>query len=414
MLGRRFPALAHRDFALLWGANVVSRIGTQMRDLALAWQIYVLTRSPLALGLLGAARVLPVIVLALWGGATADALDRRRVMIATQAVLTATSGAMALLTHAGMATPGLLYVLIGLAGAATAFDNPARQSLIVNLLPPRDLPNGLTLSIFGWHFATVVGPAIGGVVLAATSIEAIYLIDTVSFGAVIAALVVLRVRHEPPRAGGERRGRVDLGAVLEGLRFLRTKPLLIWLMVVDFLATFFAGSLLLLPIFANEIFHVGERGLGLLAGAPAAGSLIASAWLASRPPIERQGAAVLCAVAAYGACTALFGLCPWFLGALVLLAAAGAADTVSTVVRQVARQTMTPDPLRGRMTSITMIFFMGGPQLGEVEAGLVAQLTSARFSVASGGLACVLVAAAVAAAAPALRSLRAERAPAGS
>ena len=402
---RRYAALAHRDFALLWSANVVSRVGTQMRDLALAWQVYVLTRSPLALGLLGAARVVPVVVLALWGGAAADALDRRRVMIATQTVLTATSAAMALATWSGAATPPLLYALVALAGAATAFDNPARQSLIVNLLPERDLPNGLTLSIFGWQVATVVGPALGGLLLASTSVQAIYAIDAVSFGAVIVALLVIRVRGEGAGRPVERRD-VSLSAVLEGLRFLKSKPVLVWLMVVDFLATFFAGSMLLLPIFANEVFKVGERGLGLLAGAPAVGSLLMSGWLSSRPPITRQGPVVLGAIAAYGACIALFGLCPWFPVALLLLAGSGAADTISTVIRQVARQTMTPDALRGRMTSITMIFFMGGPQLGEVEAGAVAQLTSARISVVSGGALCVGAAALVAALVPALRTLR--------
>ena len=401
----RFPALRHRDFALLWVANIVSRIGTQMRDVALAWQIYLLTKSPVALGLLGAARVVPMILLALGGGVAADALDRRRLLITTQSIIALTSVGMALATRGGWATPPLLYAMVGVAAAATAFDNPARQSLVVNLLPKADLTNGLTLGIMGWQVATVVGPAVGGVLLAAVSIEAIYWIDAVSFLAVIVALTIISPRQDAG-APAEGRGRLSLRAVAEGFGFLKTRPALVWLMFLDFLATFFAGSMLLLPIFADRVFAAGERGLGLLTSAPAVGSLIASGWLSTRPPIQRQGVAVLGAVVCYGASIALFGLTTSLPLALLLLALSGAADTVSTVVRQVVRHTLTPDHLRGRMTSINMIFFMSGPQLGEVEAGLVAAAFSARISVVSGGLACVLLAVLVASLAPRLRRLR--------
>jgi MFS family permease len=384
---------------------VVSRAGTQMRDVALSWHIYVLTGSPLALGLLGAARVVPILALAMVGGVAADALDRRRMMIATQSVLTATAAAMALLAATGRASAGALYALVALGSAASAFDNPARQALVVNLLPDEHVPNGLALSIFGWQAATVVGPAIGGVLLAATSVEVLYAADAVSFLAVIAALLLVRPRRPDAAPAGGTRAGLRLSAALDALRFLRTKPLLVWLMVADFLATFFGGSMLLLPIFAEEIFHAGARGLGLLAAAPAVGAVLASAWLSVRPPIRRQGLAVLGAIAVYGASVAAFGITGSLLAAIALLAISGVADTVSTVVRQVVRQTQTPDDLRGRMTGVNMMFFIGGPQLGEVEAGAVAQLTSARVSVVSGGIACVAVAAIVAGLAPSLRRL---------
>jgi hypothetical protein len=161
-----------------------------------------------------------------------------------------------------------------------------------------------------------------------------------------------------------------------------------------------------MPIFASEIFHVGTRGLGLLVAAPAVGAVAATVVLSMRGPLKRHGVAVVGAVVAYGACIAAFGLTRSFVAGLVLLAGSGAADTVSTVVRQVARQLMTPDALRGRMTAVNMIFFVGGPQLGEAEAGAVATLTSARIAVVSGGVACMLVALAVAAVAPTLRKLR--------
>ena len=378
-----------------------------MRDVALAWQIYLLTHSPIALGLLAAFRIVPVIVLALGGGVMADAFDRRRVMLATQTIMAATSVALAVLTHSGQATPALLYALIALSGAATAFDNPARQSLVVNLLPPEDLPNGLALGITGWQVATVIGPGIGGLMLGAGPIEWIYVVDAISFTAVLGALLAIRPRNAAAAPeGGRARGDMSFRAALDGLRFLAGQRPLIALMLIDFLATFFAGSMLLLPIFANEIFHVGARGLGWLASAPAVGALITSVWLSSRAPIRRQGLTVLGAVVAYGACIAGFGLSRSFPLALALLAGSGAADTVSTVVRQVVRHTLTPDDLRGRMTAINMIFFMSGPQLGEVEAGFVAAATTARISVVSGGLACMVVALLVSTAVPTLRKLR--------
>jgi MFS family permease len=408
----RFAALRHRDFTLFWLSNVVSRIGTQMRDVALAQQLYVLTHSPLALGLMGASRFLPIVILALGGGVAADALDRRRIMLATQSILAVTSASMALLTWRGWMTTGMAYGFVALSAAANAFDGPARQTIVPNLLPDEDLPNGLTLSWLGIQVATTVGPALGGLMLDATSFQAIYALDAISYAAVLVALRSIRTRKEaardqPSTEAPGARARLTLGALVDGLRFLRHKPVLIWLMVLDFGATFFAGSLLLLPIFANEIFAVGPRGLGWLLSAPSAGALIASAWLAFRPPIERYGRAVLGSVLVYGVCIAAFGLTHSYPLALLFLAASGAADTVSTVVRQVVRQTFTPDALRGRMTGVNMIFFIGGPQLGEVEAGAVAELSSVRASVVSGGLLCVLVALSLGAAVPLLRRLKA-------
>jgi MFS family permease len=412
LIRSRLPALQHRDFAIFWAAHVVSRIGTQMREVALGWHLYVLTRSPLALGLLGAFRVAPIVVLALGGGVVADAFDRRRLMLITHSLFLLASAALAWFTAEGRATPGLLYGMVALSAAAAAFDNPARQALTVNLLPERDLSNGLTLSILGWQLATVIGPAIGGILLAVTSIEVIYAVDAASFLAVLGALMVVRPRFGLAANGAMKvagAAGVSFKAVVEALRFLRKKPVLVWLMVTDFAATFFAGSLQQLPIFAEEIFKVGTKGLGLLTSAPAVGALIASAWMSSRPPVRRYGVTVLGAVLVYGVCVAGFGLSSYFPLALALLAGSGAADTVSTVVRQVVRQTLTPDELRGRMTGINMMFFVGGPQLGEVESGVVAKLTgSVRAAVVSGGILCIFASALIAALAPGLRKLRRE------
>jgi len=400
----RFPALRHRDFALLWGGNVVSRLGTQMCDVALAWQLYMLTHSKLALGMIGAARAIPIILLALGGGVVADAFDRRRILVVTQSTLALASTALAILTWRGAMTAPVLYAIAALSAATGAFDGPARQSIITNILPEEDLANGLSLGVMGFQISTVVGPLVGGMLLEITSIEVIYAIDAISFFAVLAALAVIRPRE---RTLAKTSG-MGASAIIEAIRFLRDNRVLVWLMLIDFFATFFAGSLLLLPAFADEIFHAGASGYGWLVAAPSAGALAASAWLSYRPPIKRWGVVLLGAVMAYGASITAFGLVSSFKLALLLLAASGACDTVSMVIRQVARQTLTPDALRGRMTGVNMIFFVGGPQLGEVEAGIVAKIfESARVSVVSGGVLCMLAALLVGAAVPMVRRLEA-------
>lgn len=402
-LSLRFPALAHRGFTNFLVGSFVSRVGTRMRDVALGWQIWELTHSPVALGLLGAFRVAPILFFAMVGGVTADALDRRRVMIATQSIMALTSLALGLVSLTGRASPPILYTLVALSATATAFDNPARQALVTGLVPEQDMPNALSLAVFGGQLSTVLGPVFGGFLLGASSAAVVHLVDAFSFAAVLVALAFVRPR---PRAPEARPVPLRLSAIRPAIQHLQRTPVLFWLMLVDFLATFFAGSLELLPIFADRVFRVGPEGLGLLVSAPAAAAVLTSALLAARPPIRRQGFGVLASVGAYGAAIAAFGVAPSFPVALFLLALSGAADTVSTVVRQVARQTLTPDELRGRMTALNMIFFMGGPQLGELEAGILARFTSAQVSVVSGGLACVVVAISFALGLPALRELK--------
>jgi MFS family permease len=376
---------------------------------ALAWQLYTLTHSPLSLGMIGAARVVPIVILALGGGVAADAFDRRKIMVVTQSVMALASAALAITTHLGVATPLLVYVLIGVSGAATAFDSPARQTLVVNLLPREDLEGGLAISIMGFQISTAVGPALGGLILAATNVETLYTIDAVSYAALLVALFYVRPRSD---VAAKPTGGVGLGALREALAFLKTEPVIVWLMVLDFAATFLAGAQQLMPFFANDVFQVGARGLGWLLSAYPLGALFASLVIASRPPLERQGAAVVVSILLYGVAIAGFGAAPYFWMALAFQALAGAGDTVSTVIRQVVRQTHTPDALRGRMTGVNMVFFIGGPQLGEFEAGAVAEIVGPRASVVAGGVACAVVAGLVAAFVPLLRTLRAHPAPA--
>jgi MFS family permease len=394
----RLHALAARDFRLLVTGQLVSLTGTRMQQVAVAWQLYLLTHSSLMMGLLGLCRVAPVILFALGGGVVADAVDRRRLMMVSQTCMALASLALAVATAFGRASPAAIYATAVAQGVAFALDAPARQALVPLLVSREQLPGALSLYAMAFQVAAIIGPALGGLCIAAWGVLPVYVFDAVSFGAVLAALALLQHR-EAPRTGSA----VTLGAALEGLRFLRRSPVILWTMLLDFAGTFFAGATLLMPIFADQLLHVGPRGLGALYAAEPVGAALAAAFLALRPPIRRQGTVLLWSVGVYGAAIAVFGVSPWLLPSLALLALSGAADTVGMVVRQTLRQLATPDELRGRMTSVNMIFFIGGPQLGELEAGAVARLFGARVSVASGGLLCVAAALAAALALPWLR-----------
>jgi len=398
----RLAALRSRDFRLLFFGQLVSLTGSQMQTVAVPYQIYKLTGSSLALGFLGLARVIPVILFALGGGVIADALDRRRLMMLSQTLMAGCSLTLAVTTRSGHITPAIMYGVIGLGGAALALDSPARQSLIPLLVPRAHLANAIGLHAMAWEIAAIAGPSLAGLLIAWRGVFPVYVLDCVSFAAVLGALVAMHHRA-PPRASVN----ISIGAAIDGLRFLWRTPLILSTMVLDAVATFFAGSLLLLPIYADRILAVGPRGLGLLYAAQPAGAAVAAMLMATRPTIHRQGAAVLVSIAVYGASVAAFGVSPWLPLSLVLLAISGAADTVSMVVRQTLRQLLTPDELRGRMTSVNMIFFIGGPQLGEFEAGVVARAAGPRFSVTSGGLACIVAALITALAVPSLRKLTA-------
>lgn len=363
-----------------------------MQTAAVAWQVYLLTHSAVALGLIGLVRVGPIVVFSLGGGVVADAIDRRRLLMVTQTALLLTSVGLALLTLSGHISIWLIYLLTAIAAAALAFDSPARQALVPSLVPRAHLPNALSLNGTMFQTASVVGPSLAGVVIATRGVASVYLLDAVSFLAVLAVLFVIR----PPRLAAEGRS-ISLDAAFEGLRFVFHTPILLSTMFLDFVATFFGSAIALLPIFAHDILHVGSQGYGLLYAAPAMGSILAGVTMAFiAGHIIHQGRTIIVAVMIYAVCTTLFGLSHVFLLSLFFLAGTGAADTVSMILRQTVRQIVTPDELRGRMTSVSMVFFMGGPQLGEFEAGMLARALGAPFSVISGGIAALLATAAIA------------------
>jgi len=367
---------------------MVSVTGSQMQLVAINWHVYLLTKSPLALGGVGLVRILPIIVCSLFGGVVADAVDRKRLMLATQGLMLISATALAVMTATGLQSIWPIYALTAIASAALAFDNPARQAMLPTLVPVGDFPNAVSLGIIVFNSAMIVGPALAGLLLSVRGPALIYGINAVSFVAVIIALLLMRASGRAHV--DEQAPQISLGALREGLRFVWRTPIIVQTMTLDFVATFFASATALLPIFAAEILNVGARGLGLLAAAPGTGSIISGLAMARIGITKKQGRVVLASVAIYGAATVVFGLSRWFWLSLLMLAITGASDTVSTVLRQTIRQLVTPNHLRGRMTSVNMIFFMGGPQLGEMEAGAVAALIGVTLSVVTGGVGCLI------------------------
>jgi len=406
------PAVAvlrHRNFRLIWIGLLLSFTGSFMQNAALLWNVSLLVpadRKGLALGIVGLVRVVPIVIFSMISGVVADASDRRKLMLLTQSGSAVVALGLAWLAFSGNTSVWPVYALAALSSAVGAFDLPARQSLVPNLVPRQDLPNAISLNAIMQQTSQVLGPALGGIVIASANVGWAYMINAISFAAVIVALLLMRdVPGRPEHHGNDP---VSWQAALEGLRFVFRSPLIRSTMLLDFFATFFSSATALLPIFAQDILKVGATGYGWLYAAPAVGATMMSAamvLLTSR--INRRGPVLLWAVGLYGLATVVFGLSRSFWITFSALALTGVADTVSMVIRNIVRQLETPDRLRGRMIGVNMVFFVGGPQLGELEAGAVANWLGAPFSVVSGGLGCMLAVAWLAAATPELRRYRA-------
>jgi MFS family permease len=362
-----------------------------MQLAAINWHIYLITHSALALGLVGACRAAPIILCSLMGGVVADVVDRRRLMVVTQTIMLLCSAMLAFISFKGLAHAWPIFLLTATASAAWAFDTPARQSLMPMLVPVKDFPNAVSVSMLMFHIGLITGPPLAGFILASHGPAFVYGINAASFLGVIIGLLLMHTSGKQEKTEAES-NEISVHALLEGLRFVWRTPIIVQTMTLDFVATFFASANQLLPIYATDILVVGARGYGFLTAAPAAGAIVAGLVMARIGVLKKQGLTVIVSVGLYGAATIAFGVSRVFWFSLVMLAATGAADAVSTILRQTIRQLVTPNKLRGRMTSINMIFFMGGPQLGEVEAGTVAALLGAPLSVVTGGVACVLAA----------------------
>jgi MFS family permease len=386
-----FVAFQYRDYRLLWAGQAISQIGTNMRLAAIGWQIYLLTRDPLSLGTVALCRIIPLILMSLIGGSVADALDRRRVLIVSQSLLFFFSGILALVTVTGAVNLWWIYGIVIVTSAVNAFERPAYSALVPALVPREVLPNAISLNTMNWQLGMVLGPGLGGLGIAVVGVAGVYWIDAASYIAVIASLLLMTHRADKAGLGG--RGKISVGAAVEGLRFVFSNRILVSVMLLDFFATFFASASTLLPIVATELLKTGEVGFGIMA------------WV-NVNRIARPGIVLLVAVFCYSFFTLLFGLSEIYVVSFVLLALVGASDTVSMVLRQTIAQLVTPDEMRGRMLSVNMIFFAGGPQLGEMEAGVVARFAGVRASIISGGIACGLIVLAISAFSERLRNYK--------
>jgi MFS family permease len=382
------PALRYRDLRLFYAGAVASQIGSQFTTVAMAWQMYELTNSALDVGLLGLGRALPQIALAAFGGMLADALDRRRLMMAVQLANFCVSASLTVLTMMHVLAPQTLIVAAMLFAVGTAAETPSRQAVVPNLVPRQLLGDAIALINTQRNVAIIVGPSLAGVALAVASPALCYGIDAASWGAMLLALAFIRRPMQ-----GEVRGKLSVDALLAGARFVFSQQVILSFMVLDFGATFFGTSKGLMPIFARDILGVGPAGLGLLYAAPSVGAVCMAFAMSTRIRIDRAGRWVLVGVSIYGACMLGFAMSHVMWLSLLMLVGTGAGNTMSAVLRGISNQTLTPDHLRGRVTAFNSMFTQGGPQLGQFEGGIVAQLAGAQVSAATGALgACALAA----------------------
>jgi MFS family permease len=389
------PLRSSRDFRLLFAGSMVSFLGSMVTYVTVPFQVKELTGSLVAVGLLGAAELVPLVLFGLYGGALADVVDRRRMVVLSEIGLCALSSL--LLLNALLPNPQVwpLYVIVALMAALDGLQRPSLEALVPRLLAPQQLPAAAALSSLRGNIGMIAGPALGGLVATTVSIAAAYALDVATF---LASLIALSLMHAvPPTRGGER---PTLRGIGEGLRYAWGRRELLGTYVVDLAAMFFAMPTALFPFLADELD--ASWALGLLYSAGSLGSLAATLTSGWTSHVHRHGQWVVFAAAAWGGSIALAGLANDVLWALVFLAMAGAADMVSGLFRLTMWNQTIPDQLRGRLAGIELLSYSVGPVLGQSRAGIVAAVTSVRTSIVSGGILCVAITALLAIALPAL------------
>ena len=399
------PLRRSREFRLLFAGQAISEFGSHITFVAVPYQVFRMTGSSFAVALIAACELIPLLILPIVGGAIADAVERRRMLLVAHVLTAALS--LALAVNAQLDEPRLwvLYVFSFLAAGAYGLYSPALRAWPARLLPMELLPSAMALEATTYNVAHLAGPAVGGLLIATVGLRGAYLIDTVSFAAGFVAIAAMR--PSPPTA--ERAG-IDLTSIREGLRFLRGKRVLQGTFWVDINAMVFGMPAALFPAFALERLGQGPGVLGLFYAAPAVGSLLAGLSSGRAKHVRRQGRVIMAAVVCWGLAITGFGLSTVTWVALAFLAAAGAADMVSGIFRDAILKTSTPDEMRGRLEGVSLAVVAGGPSLGDLEAGALASVTSVPFSIVSGGLACVVGVGVLAAAIPELARYDAEAA----
>lgn len=394
-----FRVPAYRRYAV---GGIVTRLGTRMQSVAVGWDVYQRTGEPLALGLVGLVQVIPAIVLALPAGWLADTYDRRNVVLLSLLGMTITSAGLALQAVL-LADVWVVYVLLALDAIVGSLGRPARSSLVPRLVPREVFPGAVAWNNSMFQLAGVVGPALGGFVIAA-SIPAAYALAAASsllFAVLLARIPEAAGVADPGRASGG--GHATLATLFDGIHYLRRTRVLLAILSLDMFAVLLGGAVYLLPVFAEDVLSVGAQGLGYLHAAPATGALLMALALAHLPPLARAGRALLFSVAGFGLATIVFGLSTNLYLSLFVLFLTGAFDQVSMVVRHTMVQLTTPDAMRGRVSAVNGVFVSTSNELGGFESGLVAHWFGPVIAVVSGGIGTLVVVAVTAWASPQLR-----------
>jgi MFS family permease len=373
-----------KAFRRLSAGQLVSLVGRQITVVAVPYQVYTATRSPALVGLLGIAQVVPLVSASLVGAAVVDRVDRRSLLLVTQTLLGLCSVALLIgaLTHPPVV---VVFVVVALAASVAALDSPTRTALVPNLVSPERLAAALSINIAMFQTTLIAGPALGGLLIAHFGLAGAYLVDVASFTAALLAVWLL-----PPQPPSSTSREPVLAALRRGFAFIRRRRVILGGYAMDLSAMIFGLPRAVFPVLAATTFNTNAQGLGYLYAAPGAGALLAalsSGWLSRS---SRLGRVVVVSVGLWGAAIIAFGLVTALWLGLLLLAVAGAADSLSAVCRNTILQTLTPDELRGRLTATYFMVVVGGPFLGDLEAGVVAGVTSPRASVVSGGLLCIV------------------------
>ena len=401
-----YAALRVPDFRRFIAFLAAQTLATMMQGVAVGWQLYAVTHDPLALGIVGLAEALPFIGFALPAGHLADRIDRRRLSLAALFVLALCSAALFALTALRLIqveTAWVVYTVIFVSGIARSYLQPTRTALSADLVPRELYVNSITWRSSTWQSAAVVGPALGGLLVALGGPELTYVVAAVLLGAAWVALYRVPPHPHPrPAVDADAQG---LSGFLHGIHFVLRQPVLLGAQTLDLFSVLFAGAEALLPIFATDILHVGAAGLGVLRAAPAAGSVLMSLYQAYRPLRGRMGRVLLVSVALYGLCISGFGLSRNFPLSVALLLASGVFDNVSVVLRSTLLQTLTPRHLLGRVAAVNAIFIGSSNEIGAFESGLAARLIGAVPAVLLGGFVPMLVVAIIAWRVPELRRL---------
>ena len=380
------PVRRDRDFRMLWLGQLVNGLGRQVTVVALPFELWQLTHSSLSIGLLALVQLVPILIFSLGGGAVADAVDRRRLLIVTQLFLAATSLALVILAVQPSPSIWALYAVAFVAAGVGAVDGPARTSALPRLVPRERLPAAIAVNWLSGQTVAVAGPVFAGVLIATSGVAAAFTFDVLTFLASLVALLV--IAPIPPHPDARR---PSLRSIAEGLAFARDRRIVLATFTIDFDAMVFGMPSALFPQLALTVFNTGPAGYGLLNAAPAVGALVGAAFSGWIGSVRRPGRGVVAAVAGWGAAIVAFGLLTAsFPLALLCLAVAGGADVISAVLRSSIVQLTTPDPLRGRLSSIHMLVVTSGPRIGDAEAAAVAAVAGPQFSVVSGGILCLL------------------------